>query len=188
MPSAAAQRVTSCARALRDQLRRVPADRATIEPMLQLLGAGEEAFSRRHWLPGHFTASAFVLSPDGRQLLLIHHAKLGLWLQPGGHIEVADVDLLAAARRELSEETGIDDAETLGEGIFDVDLHTIPAAREPQHQHFDVRFLFRARGLRLEAASDALAARWLPLAEVATHNSDASVMRAVARIRARSMG
>ena len=176
------QRVRRCGAALRAYARRRPADGATVARMQVLLGSGVQAFSRDHFLPGHFTASAFVLSPDGGRLLLILHAKLGLWLQPGGHVEAGDSDLLAAARRELREEANVVDARLEGEGIFDVDIHTIPAGRSPRHLHFDVRFLFRARDERVVAASDALAVRWVALAEVAAQNSDASVMRAVRRL------
>ena len=38
-------------------------------------------------LEGHITASSWVLSPDGRRFLLVHHKKLGAWLQPGGHAD-----------------------------------------------------------------------------------------------------
>ena len=71
--------------------------------MLALL-ADPRCFSRDAFVPGHFTASTFVLSPAGDGLLLILHAKLALWLQPGVHVEPDDVDLLAAARRELAED------------------------------------------------------------------------------------
>jgi 8-oxo-dGTP pyrophosphatase MutT (NUDIX family) len=86
-------------------------------------------FSRHHATPGHFTASAFVLSPAGDALYLIHHKKLGRWLQPGGHIEPDDSDLLAAARREVLEEVGLAGAPLLDEArpVFDVDVHGIPA-------------------------------------------------------------
>jgi 8-oxo-dGTP pyrophosphatase MutT (NUDIX family) len=141
--------------------------------------------ARDHWDPGHFTASAFVLSPDAQRLALVHHGKLKRWLQPGGHVEPSDADLLAAARREVGEEIGLVDLELLAPAPFDLDVHVIPArGDQPEHRHFDVRFLFRSRSLALRAGSDALDARWVPLTEVHEHESDASVMRAVARITA----
>jgi 8-oxo-dGTP pyrophosphatase MutT (NUDIX family) len=154
--------------------------------MLALLG--ESCFSRNHFVPGHFTASAFILSPSREELLLILHAKLGLWLQPGGHVEDSDEDLLAAARREAAEEVGLDDLQLLSPGIFDIDIHDIPAGREPAHQHFDVRFLFSSASRRLVPASDARDARWVLFDEVAQHHSDDSVMRALRSIRSRLTG
>src|SRR5262245_2433773 len=77
--------------------------------MLELLTAPGDPFARGHLQPGHFTASAFVLSADARALLLIYHPKLEIWVQPGGHVEPGDTDLLAAARRELHEEVGLTD-------------------------------------------------------------------------------
>jgi len=135
---------------------------------------------------GHFTASAFVLSPDASSLLLIHHAKLLRWLQPGGHVELGDESLLHAARRELGEEAGLDDAALVEPGPFDLDIHDIPARPgEPAHAHFDVRFLFRSPSWQHRAGSDARAARWLPLADISAELSDRSVMRAVEKLRAR---
>jgi len=43
------------------------------------------ALDRRDTFPGHLTTSAFVLSPDHTQVLLIDHVVIGRWLQPGGH-------------------------------------------------------------------------------------------------------
>lgn len=157
-----------------------------LDRMLALL-EHDAAFSRHHFDPGHFTASAFVLSPDGDDLLLILHAKLGLWLQPGGHIDPADGDVLAAARREVEEETGILGLEPLG-GLLDVDIHRIPPnprKDEPAHEHFDLRFLFRANSRAFSAGSDALDGRWVPLDEVAAAGSDESVERATRRLIAR---
>jgi len=151
--------------------------------MLGLLAKEPCCFDRDCFDPGHFTASAFILSPGLDELLLILHAKLNLWLQPGGHVEPLDENLLAAARREAAEEVGLTDLQLLSEGILDVDIHGIPEGRDPAHQHFDVRFLFTTTTRELRAASDAVDARWVPLDEVATHQSDASVMRAVSTIR-----
>ncbi len=145
-----------------------------------------DPFARDHWSPGHFTASAFVLSPEEDALLLIYHGKLGRWLQPGGHIDPDDADVVAATLREVAEETGLTAVERLGDGLFDVDVHVIPARKsEPEHLHLDARFLLRAHTRAFRAGSDALGARWVPLGEVNALESDASVMRAVRRLLAR---
>jgi 8-oxo-dGTP pyrophosphatase MutT (NUDIX family) len=158
-------------------------ERAHRERMLALVHAAGDPFARDHFNPGHFTASGFVLSPDGRALLLIHHRKLNRWLQPGGHVERADTDIVSAARRELLEEVGLAQLQLVGDGIFDLDVHTLPPlGRDPAHEHFDVRFLFRAPSFRLQAGSDARAARWVPLPEINEVESDRSVMRAVDKL------
>ena len=152
--------------------------------MLELADAAARPFDRSHFSPGHFTASAFVLSPDKRSLLLIHHAKLDRWLQPGGHIDPTDAHPLAAALREVAEETGLA-LKASKAPLFDVDVHPIPAnpkKREPAHEHFDLRYLLHADTLAIAAGSDALDARWVPLDEAA-RVEDASVRRAVSKLR-----
>jgi len=150
--------------------------------MLALCEVPGDPFSRSHFVPGHFTASAFLLSPDGAQLLLVFHGKLHRWLQPGGHIDPADETVWAAARREVAEEVGValqDDG-----SLLDVDVHAIPAlGGAPAHEHFDVRFLFRTPTLAHTAGSDARDSRWFPLEEINALSSDASVLRAVEKIR-----
>ena len=153
------------------------------EAMLELLEAGPQGFSRDHFVPGHFTASAFVLSPEGDSLLLIFHGKLSRWLQPGGHIEPSDPDVLLAAQREVLEETGLSQVSAVGPGLFDIDIHEIPARKsDPAHLHYDVRILLQAATREFKAGSDALDAKWVPLAEVNAVESDDSVMRAVQKI------
>jgi 8-oxo-dGTP pyrophosphatase MutT (NUDIX family) len=151
--------------------------------MTLLLTSEGDPFSRSHFSPGHFTASAFILSPDRRNVLLIFHSKLARWLQPGGHVAPEDADVLATARREVAEEVALREV-TLGhEGIFDIDVHDIPPLRgEPAHQHFDVRFLFVAPSLDMSAGSDATAARWLNLTELAQGTTDESVRRALRKL------
>ncbi|MCC6580340.1 MAG: NUDIX hydrolase [Phycisphaeraceae bacterium] len=150
--------------------------------MIELLNVPGDPFARSHFTPGHFTASAFVLGPEGR-LLLIFHGKLHRWLQPGGHVDPDDMDVPAAARREVAEETGLNLSPTETAAVFDLDIHPIPAMRgEPAHEHFDVRFLFRTRETTIAAASDAKAARWYTPDEVTLELSDTSVMRAMRKI------
>jgi 8-oxo-dGTP pyrophosphatase MutT (NUDIX family) len=152
--------------------------------MLALLSA-DRPFARDHWDPGHFTASAFVLSPDSRRLALIFHGKLHRWLQPGGHLEEGDATVEAAARREVHEELGLSDLEVVGEGVLDLDIHDIPSLKgQPPHGHFDVRYLFRAATEDLLAGDDAAGAKWQTLDEVLAAPGDESVARAVRRVRA----
>jgi len=162
-----------------------------VEEMRALLDRPTDCFSRDHFVPGHFTASAFVLSPNEEELLLIFHGKLHRWLQPGGHVEPEDLDIIAAAHREVSEEVGLGlhQLEPLTDGIFDVDIHEIPARKaDPAHLHLDVRILFRATTYDMQAGSDAKDARWVPLTKMESIESDASVMRAVEKLRARAAG
>jgi 8-oxo-dGTP pyrophosphatase MutT (NUDIX family) len=156
--------------------------------MLALLAQSGDPFARDHFRPGHFTASAFVLSPDGDQLLLIQHRKLRRWLQPGGHVEATDTDLVATARREVAEETGIEQLTLAHDGAFDLDVHAIPALGvEPAHAHFDVRFLFRAGTLALARNEHEVdAASFVPLGQLRAGKpdiaTDASVMRAIHKL------
>lgn len=155
-----------------------------LERMQALLSAEGDPFAGTRYAPGHFTASAFVLAPERTELLLIHHAKLGLWLQPGGHIEASDAGVLDAARREVLEEVGISELELEHAGLFDLDVHAIPARRDAlAHEHFDVRFLFRARTRSFAASDEVLSAKWTVLDDIETSGTDESVLRAVRKLR-----
>jgi 8-oxo-dGTP pyrophosphatase MutT (NUDIX family) len=88
--------------------------------------------------PTHVTASAVVVGPRGTLLLL--HKRIGLWVQPGGHLDPGE-DLAAAALREAEEETGLTLAHPRGGPIVvNVDVH--PGGRG--HTHLDVRYLLHA--------------------------------------------
>lgn len=159
--------------------------------MLGLLESEGDPFARSHYMPGHFTASAFVLSPEGSELLLIYHAKLNLWLQPGGHVDAEDSDIFAAACREVREETCVTNyiLDTAYSEFLDLDIHKIPpnpGKGEPEHEHFDIRILLRSRDREISAGSDALDARWVALTEIEAVATDDSVMRAVRKLRARA--
>jgi 8-oxo-dGTP pyrophosphatase MutT (NUDIX family) len=109
--------------------------------IIDLLSGPGDPFSRNHFIPGHITASCFIVNGD--RLLLHHHRRLGRWLQMGGHVE-PDETPAETALREGAEESGLPDLELLSVGFVDLDVHAIPAGKgEPDHRHFDVRFLAR---------------------------------------------
>jgi 8-oxo-dGTP pyrophosphatase MutT (NUDIX family) len=157
-------------------------ERVFRDRMLALCDA-REPFSRTSFTPGHFTASAFVLSPDRRRLLVVFHRKLGRWLQPGGHIEATDVSLVDAARREVEEETDVRGTVPAASGLFDIDVHAIPARRdEAAHEHFDLRVLLVAPGVAVVANDEVEAVRWADLGEIESLFTDESVLRAVRKL------
>ena len=138
-----------------------------------LAGLCSEALLSEHFEPGHFTASAFVLSPDRSKLLLIYHPKFHRWIQPGGHLEAFDKNIESAALRELREETGVEEVER--GGVVQLALHRVPSKREkPAHEHWDLRFLFQAKTESLP--SKELPAKWFPLVEIDDAISDQSVL------------
>jgi 8-oxo-dGTP pyrophosphatase MutT (NUDIX family) len=63
--------------------------------------------TRRDRRPGHFTASALPVTPGADEVCLVLHARMGLWVQPGGHFDHSDTTVAQAARREVAEETGL---------------------------------------------------------------------------------
>lgn len=88
---------------------------------------------------GHLTGSAVVFDAMGARTLLMAHKKLRRWLQPGGHAD-GDANLARVAWREATEETGIADLKVYPRPI-DLDIHWVETAKEPGHNHLDVRFL-----------------------------------------------
>lgn len=104
---------------------------------------------------GHFTASAFVVEKKSNKVLMIYHKILKRYLQPGGHVEKTDTSPLNAAKRELFEETGINEdliqyrkANCINELIpLNISVHLIPenkAKNEKAHYHYDFQYLFAA--------------------------------------------
>lgn len=152
------------------------AERVHLDRLLTLLKRDADVFARSHFEPGHVTASAALVDAVRERLLLIEHIKLGRWLQPGGHVEPADSDLRAAARREVAEEVDIRD---LSEGmLIDVDVHAIPATQaEPAHEHFDVRFLFVVDSGTPRPGDGVRRARWFTFGDLDSIETDESVRR-----------
>ncbi len=106
--------------------------------LLQFVSEHPDAAART-CAEGHLTASAFVVDPIRARALLLFHAKLRRWLQPGGHAD-GDTNLAAVALREATEESGIEGLRVQVPAM-QVDVHRVAPPGEASHRHFDVRFL-----------------------------------------------
>lgn len=125
----------------------------------------------------HVTASAIVTGPRGVVLHL--HKRLGLWLQPGGHIEPGETPA-EGALREAEEETGLAVRHPdPGPQLVHVDVHPGPKG----HTHLDVRFLLEADDADPAPAGDESPdARWFGWDE-AVAVADAGLAGALRHLR-----
>lgn len=157
-----------------------PEEATEVRLFIDLLGEGEHAFLRER-LEGHFTASALLVSADGRRTLLTHHRKLDRWLQPGGHAD-GDTDLARVALTEATEESGLTGLRVEG-GIFDLDRHWIPERKGvPGHWHHDVRYVVRAGDdERYVVGEESNDLAWLDIDAVAADASMDPSLRRMAR-------
>jgi 8-oxo-dGTP pyrophosphatase MutT (NUDIX family) len=139
---------------------------AEVTRMAQVAAAEPDPWSRS--LPLHFTASAVVVHPPTRRVLLRWHPRLGDWLQVGGHGDPGETDALAIALREAAEETGLDDLVPWPDAALrHAVLCPVPAsASEPAHEHADLRYvLATGHPDAIRPEDDRSPLRWLTLDE-----------------------
>lgn len=172
---------------LQHYLTQYPDEQETVTRIRSLVKRHADCFHRT-CRPGHVTGSAWVLSHDHRQCLLVHHRKLDRWLQPGGHAD-GDSDVAQVALREVREESGLSQIELAAtDGLLlplDVDVHLIPERVdstgrkiEDAHEHHDVRFLvLAAPDQELVLSDESHAVRWFTAEEVLQTTDEESVLR-----------
>lgn len=133
-----------------------------------------------HHAPTHVTASAIVVSDAGDKVALHLHKRLGIWLQPGGHIEPGE-SVEDAALREAHEEIGVPVRHHTDGGCFvHIDVHPGPKG----HTHHDVRLLLRAPEVAPQpAAGESPQVRWFTWDE-AMAVADAGLVGALQTVRA----
>ena len=111
-----------------------PREVASQERFLSELERLADPFDRHTDLV-HVTGSAIVSGPRGTVLHL--HKKLGLWLQPGGHVDTGETPW-DAALREAGEETGLPVRHPAGgPQLIHLDVHLAAES----HVHLDLRYL-----------------------------------------------
>jgi len=166
-----------------------PAEIGTADRIRRLVASRADCFLRS-CLPGHITASCWIVSRDHRHYLLTHHRKLDRWLQLGGHCD-GDSDVLGVAAREAYEESGLDALDWVksdrGLLVLDIDVHRIPArGSEPEHEHHDIRFLGVARERQpLEVSEESHALAWFEMEHCERDHDEESLLRMARKARTR---
>ena len=150
-----------------------------------LLDEDGPALLTRHATPSHVTASAVVLTPDGRQTCLVLHSRIHAWVQPGGHLEPEDMTLASAAAREVEEETGL-----LGEvlpHIAALSRHRAPCRPEVDW-HLDVQHVLVAESQEPVVSPESRAVAWWPVHDLPAELApgvESTVRRAAMLVAAR---
>ena len=164
-------------------------ERPDVRRVLQLMADGSP-WDRR--APLHVTASALIVHPPSRRVLLRWHERQQAWLQIGGHADPGEGDPLAVALREGEEETGLPDLTPWPDAALrHVVVVPVPAnKREPAHEHADLRFVLKTQHPESSTsrASDGRAAMAVYRRRARTHlrgerPRDHSARRAVSSLR-----
>jgi 8-oxo-dGTP pyrophosphatase MutT (NUDIX family) len=156
--------------------------------VLALVGQHVDCFERSLAF-GRVTGSVWIVDTEHAHALLTHHAKLRIWLQPGGQGD-GDANVLQIAMREAEEEAGLKATTLLlGGAIFAVDAQAIPAGKEePARLHYDIRYAFEAdRSLPLQISRESVGLRGALLDGIAGLNTDESVVPRVSQTRSVAM-
>ena len=134
----------------------------------------------RECVPGHITASTLVLDDSGGRVLLTLHPRLGRWVQLGGHCEDDDADIVAAALREATEESGVSGLRIAPE-LAAIHVHPVTCSLGVPTRHLDLQFVARApAGAQIALSDESVDLRWWP-ADALPPGTDAALAHLVGR-------
>jgi 8-oxo-dGTP pyrophosphatase MutT (NUDIX family) len=130
--------------------------------VLAFLAARADGCLRR-CVPGHVTASTLVLSDASDHVLLTLHPRMQRWVQLGGHCEQTDAAITAAALREATEESGIENLR-IDANLTAIHVHPITCSLGVPTRHLDLQFVAHApAGAQIAISDESLDLRWWPI-------------------------
>jgi 8-oxo-dGTP pyrophosphatase MutT (NUDIX family) len=142
--------------------------------------SGRTDACRRECVAGHVTASALVLDDSGTRVLLTLHRRLGRWVQLGGHCDEDDPDVVAAALREATEESGVAGLRIAPE-LAAVHVHPVVCSLGVPTRHLDLQFVAHApAGAQIAISDESEDLRWWP-ADALPDGTDHALAYLVAR-------
>src|SRR6202008_3314159 len=108
------------------------------------------------------------------------HPRLGRWVQLGGHCDDDDPDVVAAALREATEESGVADLRITPE-LAAVHVHPVVCSLGVPTRHLDLQFVAHApAGAQIAISDESEDLRWGP-AHASAHGTDQPPARLLAR-------
>lgn len=139
--------------------------------LLSWLESGQDIYTRDN-AAAHLTASAWVVSPDRQQVLMVYHNIYNSWSWMGGHAD-GNRDLLQVARQEVMEESGLKTLKLLSPDLFSLEILTVDGhikggSYVSSHLHLNVTYLFEAdpeQPLTVKPDENSGVA-WIPVAEL----------------------
>ena len=152
-------------------------EHCSVEMTKQFLKNSDNCYSRTN-KKGHITAGALLMSDDG-DVLINHHKILDLWLLFGGHSD-GNSNSLEVAKREVKEESGLEIIDDSNGRVLDVATHIIPENKqknEPEHIHYDIRFLFFVEKNEANLSNESKEARWVSIEEAKVLMKDSDKIR-----------
>lgn len=145
--------------------------------LLRRLESGEELYGREN-ASAHLTASAWVVSPDRRRVLMAYHNLYNSWAWLGGHAD-GNRDLLSVALREVREESGLETVVPVSPALYSLEILTVDGHEKrgqyvSSHLHLNVTYLLEAdpaAPVRCKPDENSRVA-WFPRAEAVAASSE----------------
>jgi 8-oxo-dGTP pyrophosphatase MutT (NUDIX family) len=160
-----------------------PAEAADLARLRTLTETAERPWSRD--IPLHVTASALITHPETARVLLRWHQRQQAWLQVGGHGDPGEIDPLAIARREGTEETGLTDLVPWPDAqLRHLAIVSVPEGRgEPAHEHADLRFFMATSAPdAIRPENEHAPLRWLSVPEARALITEANLLQTLDRL------
>lgn len=131
----------------------------------------------------HFCVYTWPYNPQTKEVFFVHHKKAGIWLAPGGHIDLGET-LVTTRNREAKEELGVILADKNPQPfMFSIcDIEERPT--QPCREHFDTWYLIETDGQDFQVdPEEFLETRWMSLEEADKMVTDPSNRLALEKLK-----